>query len=348
MESKYWEVGSDFNAVSGNLFNFEAWYPNALFLASGRSPMLLLKELIDERVLYCPDYFCWDVIEYWKAHGIKTQSYRVFFEDNRIKVDFSTVPTTGAILAVNFFGCDSGDLWKNFKSDNEVLLIEDHSHSPMSEWAKSSNADFAFSSLRKTLPIPDGCILWSPNNKEIPRINSMQPFDSRLKLEAMKLKSQYLEGTEVDKNIFLELFTAGEKLLASSEPHFISDISYKQFSDGYPIEYMNIRKSNQQLFIANLDELTCSNVELLHFPCSAVPFGAVLKCSTPEIRTRLRDYLVINKVYCPVHWPQKEGYVSPESLSLSEQIITIPIDQRYSLKDVELVAQLINRFFENE
>jgi hypothetical protein len=58
--------------------------------------------------------------------------------------------------------------------------------------------------------------------------------------------------------------------------------------------------------------------------------------------------LIANKVYCPVHWPQKRGCVSQESLSLSEQIITIPIDQRYSLKDVGLVAQLINRFFENE
>ena len=347
MESRLWEIGSDFNAVSGNLCSLDSWPLEALFLASGRSPVLLLKNLLEERVLYYPDYFCWDVIEFWKAHGIKTKAYRVFFADNQIKVDFSSVPNNAAVLAVNFFGCDHGNLWKRFKSDNDILLIEDHSHSPMSEWAKSSNADFAFSSLRKTLPIPDGCIFWSPNHSEVPVV-AMKPFDSSLKLEAMKLKSEYFEGFEVDKNIFLELFSTGEQHLAESEPCFISDNSYKKILGGYPIEYMNIRKSNQQLFIANLSVLVRKNVELFHFADFAVPFGAVLKCSTPEIRARLRSHLIANKVYCPVHWPQKKGCVSQESLSLSEQIITIPIDQRYSLKDVGLVAQLINRFFENE
>ena len=347
MESKFWEIGSDFNAVSDSLCSLDAWPSKALFLASGRSPVLLLNSLLAERVLYYPDYFCWDVIEFWKAHGIKTKAYRVFFADNQIKVDFSTVSDAGAVLAVNFFGCDNGNLWKRFKSDNDVLLIEDHSHSPMSEWAKNSNADFAFSSLRKTLPIPDGCIFWSPNHSEVPVV-AMNPFDSSLKLEAMQLKSEYFEGYEVDKNIFLELFAAGERQLVDSEPCFISDYSYKKILGGYPIEYMNIRKSNQQVFIANLSELVRKDVEPFHFSDFAVPFGAALKCSTPELRARLRSYLIANKVYCPVHWPQKKGCVSQNSLALSEQVITIPIDQRYSLKDVALVAQLINRFFENE
>jgi len=347
MKAKLWEVGSDFNTVFNSFDHFEAWHSTALFLASGRSPIVLLKELIGEKVLYYPDYFCWDVIGFWKSQGINTQSYRVFFSEDKIQVDYSTVPVNGVVLAVNFFGVDDGMQWKNFKRDNDILLIEDHSHSPVSEWAKSSIADFAFSSLRKTLPIPDGCIFWSPNYSKIPSV-SMQQFNSELKIKAMKLKSDYFEGEEVNKSDFLELFTAGEHLLVNSTPQLISDYSYQKILHGYPVEYNSIRKRNYQAFIMRLSANTLGKVELLQFPGIAIPFGAVLKCSDLEIRTRLRSYLISNKVYCPVHWPQLNEYVSEESFSLSEQLITIPIDQRYSSKDVGLVAELINRFFDNE
>ena len=49
-----------------------------------------------------------------------------------------------------------------------VTLIEDHSHDLGSEWALRSGADYAFASLRKTLPLPDGGAVWSPRGLELP------------------------------------------------------------------------------------------------------------------------------------------------------------------------------------
>ena len=61
-----------------------------------------------------------------------------------------------AVLAVNFFGAGTGTGWADQRAAADWLLVEDHSHDPFSPWAVGSNADFAFSSLRKTLPVPDG------------------------------------------------------------------------------------------------------------------------------------------------------------------------------------------------
>jgi hypothetical protein len=59
------------------------------------------------------------------------------------------------------FAKDSLPGWEERRAASEWLLVEDHSHDPFSPWAVGSSADYAFCSLRKTLPVPDGGLLWS-------------------------------------------------------------------------------------------------------------------------------------------------------------------------------------------
>ena len=70
----------------------------------------------------------------------------------------------------------------------------------------------------------------------------------------------------------------------------------------------------------------------------------------PIIATKrdvLREYLMNNNIYCPIHWlfpeeiPKKFDY----SYFLSQNIITIPCDQRYSIEDMEIIIRSVKRFF---
>ena len=72
------------------------------------------------------------------------------------------------VLAVNYFGVRAGEPWQQWREKHACVLLEDHSHDPVSGWAQSSRADYAFSSLRKTMPVPDGAILWSPLGHPLP------------------------------------------------------------------------------------------------------------------------------------------------------------------------------------
>ena len=347
MIGKRWEVGSEYHFETTSSSEFYEWPTSSIFVASGRTPVLLLKELLGNQVLHYPDFFCWDVIKFWKSHGIKTKSYDVSFTDGRFKVNFNSVPRRGVVLAVNFFGCDDSKAWESFKTENDILLIEDHTHSPASGWARNSNADYAFSSLRKTLPISDGCIFWSPNSSKLPSAE-LPVFNSTIKTEAMKLKTEYLDGGDIDKETFLDLFSEGETYIANCEPSKISEEALVQVIKGYPVDNIVIRKKNFETFLKALSDITLKQINLLDYLCSEIPFGVIFTCDTPAVRAKLRRYLIDNKVYCPVHWPQAKGKVTDKSFALAERIITIPIDQRYSLQDVVLVAQIVNRFFENE
>jgi hypothetical protein len=89
----------------------------------------------------------------------------------RPEPDWSTLQPANddVVLAVNYFGIRSGEPWRRWHEKRSCFLLEDHSHDPVSGWALHSRADYAFSSLRKRMPVPDGAILWSPKREATQR-----------------------------------------------------------------------------------------------------------------------------------------------------------------------------------
>ncbi len=59
-------------------------------------------------------------------------------------------------------------------------------------------------------------------------------------------------------------------------------------------------------------------------------------------RDELREYLKTEDVFLPVHWPKHPK--APDNI-LYDRIISIPVDSRYDDKDMEMVAGLINGFY---
>jgi hypothetical protein len=339
------EIGSDFHYTPMDFNENLSWFRNALFLQSGRSPVVLLRDTFKGSPIHYPDYFCHDVIKYWNKHGVETIPYRVYYENGRVNVDFSTLPKNGIVLAVNFFGYFNQDEWIEYKNNNQILLIEDHSHSPVSLYAQNSCADFAFSSLRKTLPLADGCVFWSPVGKPLPAC-VLSTFDSGKKIDAMQMKSAYLSGKPISKDSFLSLYREGEDDISSSEPMLMSEYSRILIDNGYPLFYIQRRKDNYELFTSHLHEEIYSYVDILKVRTFEVPLGIVLKCNESKHRDSLRKFLIAENVFCPVHWPLCENITKyRESKDLSEKLITIPLDHRYLSAEVIKVATLINRYF---
>ena len=49
----------------------------------------------------------------------------------------------------------------------------------------------------------------------------------------------------------------------------------------------------------------------------------------------MRGYLIKNSIYLPVHWPLAPDTKDPIAKSISDEIISIVIDQRYEKEDIE-------------
>ena len=57
----------------------------------------------------------------------------------------------------------------------------------------------------------------------------------------------------------------------------------------------------------------------------------------------LRKKLIENRIYCATYWPNVKEWTRPSSLEykLTEDMIYLPIDQRYDLKEMELIVNMI-------
>jgi len=336
-----WELGSEFHWELISKDNLIKWPENSIFTSMGRSPVLMLWQSVGNanNKLHVPDYFCEEVINYWKKNGIQIEYYKDNPLNNAPNFESIDYSCGDFVLAVNYFGLRSGNTWKSWKERNtDVVLIEDHTHDPCSNWAQTSNADYAFSSLRKTLPVPDGAILWSPLNLILPLVNQEhESWGSHFKLSGMFIKDNYLtSGNALLKDVYRDFQLKGEKLLSEQPLCKISDISRSQIADGYPEQYRAIRNNNVSYF----DSLVKEESDIRHLsvdiPEGGCPFGSIVLFKDSSTRNHVKSTLIDNNIYAPVHWSieSSDFHISKE---ISDRILTLPFDHRYGQNDIKKV-----------
>lgn len=240
------EIGGEFQWANLPEGPFLPWPKPHLFFSSARSAFLALwKEKssgIVNNTFFIPNYFCPDTYTFWEKRGIRIRQYEDDPRWSRPKWNTLSSDPGDFVLAVNYFGVRSGSFWKKwYKRNPQIILIEDHSHDPFSVWAQTSNADYAFASIRKTFPVSDGAILWSPQNNPLPPEPENQNWSgSAFKLAGMILKSEYLKNPQKHselKEIFRKFQLKGEELLSNGKDLSISAWSNYLLSKGFPIKW---------------------------------------------------------------------------------------------------------------
>jgi hypothetical protein len=343
---KPWEVGSEFHWLGMPRGPFLTWPEPCVMLASGREALLNAWRALPDRTakfLFVPDYFCAEVVSWWEQRGVPTKCYTD--GPHREAPDWNSLAVSPGdmVLAVNYFGVREGRMWDSWRSANDrILFVEDHSHDPLSTWALNSAADYAFASLRKTFPAPDGAILWSPVDLPLPAPSSSGNWrGSALKLAAMVLKKDYLGGGgEPTKKAFREFQKEGEKAIIESQNESVSPWSRYLLSLGYPTEWRDRREKNITLLLTLLEAHPVIKPLFTRWPAHHCPFNAVLMFPSNAKRAESRQRLMDAGVYPAVHWELGRAS-APDSLDVSERILTIPADQRYGEEEMKRVASLL-------
>jgi hypothetical protein len=338
-----WELGGEFHLPADPPGPYHRWPDGAVWFALGRHAVVSLLRRLGTRRLWLPDYFCHEVARGWG----ETAEVVLYEDDPRWPEPNWETLTPGprdAVLAVNYFGVRTGDPWFEWRQANECVLVEDHAHDPASEWANASEADYAFSSLRKTLPVPDGAILWSPRGLAMPDQPAGGADGSELKLAAMLVKGEYLDsGVEQLKERFRRLQHDGEELLAGSSVAGASPATREALVRGVSLPWRARRSENTARLLGALHGWEAAEPLFTTWPADAAPLGAVLVFEEAEDRETVREALREAGVYCPVHWADAaESGSAPERVAdLARRILTIPTDWRYTAADMARVASLI-------
>jgi hypothetical protein len=229
---------------------------------------------------------------------------------------------------------------------NVVTVIEDHTHDPWSAWAAQSGAEFAIASLRKTLPLPDGAVLWSPRGLALPPappVSRIRRLASQRKREGMLLKSQYLQGHDVSKEEFRSLLVAGERDLALGEPSGMTPES-RALLDRFPVlSWRTTRHENHRFLAARLAGVSGMRLSACTGP-GGCPFSVVVVFDTPQRRQFVRRRLIDANLYPAVLWPLDNALwtdIPARHRNFSRCMISLPCDMRYGRSDLERVADAV-------
>jgi hypothetical protein len=336
------EFGSDyhFNLNGDKFYRNEFSNSNSVFFANGRQALRGVIEFNSWKRIWIPEYFCHEVTNAIKTTGIDVLTYPDYpLNDECSLISCLDFKKEDVILRINYFGMRSRRDNKNIP----VQVIEDHSHDLTGEWATNSNADYCIASLRKTLPLPEGGILWSPLNHSLPSQGSSSlenDLISYQRLSAMLLKALYINDCASDKSIYRKIFLETESAFADLKQSGMSNICLSLFNNFNISDWYKQKKKNwfqlATLAEEGIDFLKPEDIK------SSTPFSFILRLPNKDQRDSLRNALIRHLIYPAILWNLPIG-TDPSLLSISEILLSIHCDSRYDSKQMEyLKNQLIN------
>ena len=343
---KILEFGSDFHRCDENFHgvnDFLQKVSNIRYYANGRMAIeALIKQECWNRI-WVPVYFCYEVIEHIKTTGICVELYDDYPLNENVDFTIRTLPYKAGdvLLRMHYFGLYS---YSNY-NDLPVPVIEDFTHSLIAQYAVNSAADWCIASIRKSLPVAAGGILWSPQNKRLPtQLHSSGNCEvmSKIRYSAMSIKAEYLKYGG-NKEIFRSKYLQSEKLIECLELSGIDKVSYDIFHSLDVNKWTNYRKNNWEYAVNLLD--TRFNI-LCMSGSSGYPFSIIIICESADERTALKQYLIANNVFPAILWTIPNNSSFFNAFSLSNRMLSIHCDPRYSKDDIKQMCRIINSYYD--
>lgn len=335
----------------GSMYHWETEFPQpvwrfpepAVLYAICRHAIVSLCAVQPSRpVLWLPSFFCPEVARSCR----EVATVREYHDDCRWPAPRWSTLSPGPrdlVLAVNYFGVRSSEPWSEWRKKTPCVLVEDHTQDPFSTWALHSTAEYAVCSIRKTLSVPDGAILWSPLNLALPPASTGRDWNgSALKAAAMWYKREYLAGnlSPEHKTRFRELQLEGEHLLGASSCSAISPMSEAILSSGVPHLWREQRIENARTLLGAL-HLENAEPAYRDWPEGHAPFTLPIVFPDQQSRDRYQRCLQAEDVYAPVEWVCDSD--DRNAMDLSSRILSLPIDHRYDREDMLRIAQAIDQ-----
>lgn len=327
-----WEHGSflPFALPAGG--DSQGWWPaGAVLLGSGRQALrhIVTDGVHDEgwSTLHVPSYVCPSVVAAIRPL-ISISGYRhIPFE----APEFPALSKHAMVLVSAHFGVEPPGL-SQVPAERVIL---DLTQDPSAPWAGAKDYAFAFASLRKTLPVPDGGLAWSGTGRSPTGLSSVgreQVVLTQDMVLAMSLKNEYLNGADIDKSQYLGLAHRYEKEVAHLPDSAGTNLT-SQLMQALPVDRWRVTRGRNAQFLASL---LASSSALTAYP---TPFGVELQLGTLEQRDAVRSRLITSSIYPAVLWDLDRDLATPQDLAWSDRMLHLHTDYRYGDHDLERVAR---------
>ena len=302
------EIGSEFWDVPITENENGIFPESTQWFLSGRIALqAIIAELKGCRTVAMPSWCCDSMVKPFVDAGIEVRFYPVSIDDG-LKQDVRF--DCDVLFLMDYFGYTGKqpDL-----SGYNGVVIRDVTHSIFS--TTYSDADYYFGSLRKWCGVWTGGYAWTKDGQRFRvEMNTDDCEYTELRMKAMKLKCEYINGQGKDKS-YLGVFNEAEEVLESIDivPASERDVKVAMNMD---IEFIKTqrRRNSEILCRAFSDWLVFREMKEEDCPMFVpvlVPDGK---------RNELRRHLINNEIYCPVHWPVSEYHKSADYMDVNHKL----------------------------
>lgn len=318
---------------------------NYIWTDIGRSAIFLA--LIDietkskRKIAHLPTYICDAVKQPFKERDYEIKYYSL----GKTLTDSTQLPfiQEGEIfLFAHYFGHQNRLIidWLKSLENINFFIIEDYVQSSISEF-RNDISDYQIFSFRKFTPQIDGGLLIS---KDPINVELHEPDSSFLESQ---LKGKIIRNWTDKSECFInELKNSEDSLNYKIIPKSISSISK------YIMERLDFglikkkRRENWHYLYKELQKVSFFDGKVIPLfnmlAHDEVPLGfAVL---IKKNRDELRLFLIEHNIFCPIHWPLSVK-LNEEDEYLNDCMLTIPIDQRLGMKEIDYIVECLKRYY---
>jgi dTDP-4-amino-4,6-dideoxygalactose transaminase len=348
------EFGSEFPALSSpdNYFDdLTKDFADFAYLRSGRESLGYVAENIasGNKTILIPAYHCESMAKPFTQRGWSVHYYCL---NKDLSIDTFCLsqlikklnPST--VLTMNFFGItltDKAILFIKMRWQN-IIIIEDFTHCLFSFYRIfNQHVDFYIASIRKWLGVFDGALVLSTKAlKYKPKYRSNRFV--LLRQKAQQEKANYLGTGDTDsKERFRKALVQAEEILnIYSSINCISPDSMDLLKNVKVADFV-FRRRNNLLHLIN--ELSCLSPLLAFFDnieesALGCPFSLPVLIKN---RDMIQKSLASKGLYTQVLWPigKVARKACSNSVLIADNMLSIPIDQRYDYNDMEDIIKII-------
>ncbi len=313
----------------GGYFELEAPYFNghyhkeAIKLNTARNAFEYTLRVNKPSKVYIPYFMCNVLFEPLGKLNINYEFYNI---DPKLepKFDFTNVKKDEVFLYINYFGIKNEFI--HFLSSEIQNLIIDNSQAFYA--APSTNIVASFYSARKFFGVADGAYLYTNKilDSDFEQDISCERMSHLLKRIEYGAENAYADFTSNE----ISLINQPIKKMSKFTDQILSSIPYKKYS--------KIRNNNFN-FLCN--ELKSYNMFKINKDIEAplcYPFWI-------EYGAKLKEKLIENMIFIPTFWKSVLKFISTETIEhdFVNNLVSIPIDQRYNIKDMQIIANIIKK-----
>lgn len=327
------EIGSEFWDVPTIKKSYSLWSDSTQWFLSGRSALqAIVKELETCHTVAMPSWCCDSMIKPFIDVGMDVHFYPIYWEGGLIR-EISL--DCDVLFLMDYFGytTDTSEF-----GDYNGVVIRDVTHSIFS--TTYSDADYYFGSLRKWCGVWTGGYAWKQNGHMLQIEQSEDHGFVKLREQAMRQKAEYMDGLRSDKD-YLKVFGDADESLESVG---IAPASSRDMELATKLDIGFIRTQRRE----NAEVLRTAFSEQLVFPeMKSADIPLFVPVLVPEgKRDILRQYLIKNAIYCPIHWPvSKYHKLSEKEYLIYDNELSLVCDQRYTQEDMYRMVEVIKQFW---